>query len=359
MSTRLTSAAHPRAHRKPACYTRVMASRAGIFVSLTLSIVLGIAGAACESSGNLGPADAAVLGLGPDGGSLGEIDGQAVAPGYACAFEERATYVCPDVTLPPPAWQPQCVDGDDCKSRVNGTATVAGCTQTTAYQDVTFLTTTCASWTASGGAEPVIDSGPLPACAPGNPGTSAPKWHTPRPRTTACTKTQIDSYRQCLDDSAIELHPPSCAEWTSLSAADQSCLTCLQSNQSDATYGALVLLPTEVLVNVAGCIALAEGKPDGSGCGGALSADQQCDLAACLPTCPTATANEVATESACEQSANVLEAGVCAAFVPAAECAGAIEASDAGAAGQSCFGLPSGTSDAVFEAVALAFCGGG
>jgi hypothetical protein len=203
---------------------------------------------------------------------------------------------------------------------------------------------------------PAIDSGPLPACAPGTPASFTPTWHAPRAPATACTKTQIDSYRQCLDDSATVLDPPSCAEWTSLSAADQSCLSCLQSSESDATYGPLVLLPTEVLVNVPGCIALAEGKTDGSGCGGALSADQECDRAACLPTCPTATASEVTAESACEKAA---DQAVCATYEKPAECAGAIEESDAGAAGQSCFGLPDATSDAVFEAVAIAFCGGG
>ena len=231
-----------------------------------------------------------------------------------------------------------------------------GCTQTTEYQAVTSPTSTCAAWKAGGGTEPAIDSGTLAVCAPGAlPFT--PKWHAPRAKSTACTKVQIDSYRQCLDDSAGTLNPPSCAEWTSsISSADQSCLSCLESSESDATYGPLVRLPTETLVNVAGCIALAEGKTDGSGCGGALSAEEECDRTQCLPVCPTVTPSELANEQACEKAADL---GACATYEKPAECAGAIEQSDAGAAGQSCFGLPSGSGDAVLEAVAMAFCGGG
>ncbi len=325
-------------------------------VPVSVAVGSSVVGAACESSGNVGVSDAGTnLGILPDG-NVAVIDGQSKEPGFACAFLQRSTFVCPDVTLAPTAWEAQCVDGDDCKSRVNGSSSVAGCTQTTEYQAVNFLTSTCAGWKASGGTEPTIDSGAPAACAPGVlPFT--PKWHAPRAKSTACTKVQIDAYRQCLDDSASALNPPSCASFTtSVSAADQSCLTCLQSNESDATYGPLIHLPTETLLNVAGCIALAEGKTDGSGCGGALSAEEQCDRTQCLPVCPTATASELATEQACEKAADT---GACATYEKPAECAGAIEESDAGAAGQNCFGLPSGSGDAVFEAVAMAFCGGG
>ena len=145
-----------------------------------------------------------------------------------------------------------------------------------------------------------------------------------------------------------------------LSAANQTCLSCLVSNESDSTYGPIVELPTETLINLPGCIAVAEGKTDGSGCGGALSAFEECGRAACLPTCPTGSAAEVAAESACETSTDLADGGgVCASYAPAAECADAIETGDGGtAAEKACFGLPSGSSDAVFEAVALALCGG-
>jgi hypothetical protein len=116
-----------------------------------------------------------------------------------------------------------------------------------------------------------------------------------------------------------------------------------------------VQLPSETLVNVAGCIAMAEGKTDGSGCAGALQADQECARAACLPTCPTSTPSQIATEDSCEKQANLT---TCATYEKPAECAGAIKAGDAGTtAEQACFGGANATADSLFEAVALAFCG--
>jgi hypothetical protein len=126
---------------------------------------------------------------------------------------------------------------------------------------------------------------------------------------------------------------------------------------SDDEYGPLVFLPTETLVNTSGCLALAEGKDDGTGCGGSLSALQECNRAACLPTCPTGTTSENAAETACEANA---QTGVCTTYATPAECAGAIQEGDAGTpAERSCFGLPSGTAAATLQAVATAFCGGG
>jgi hypothetical protein len=333
-----------------------MAPRTALLLPLLLAAVGGIVAAACTTSGTLGAQDAGILEV-PDGSAI-EFDGQAFVPNYACAFEEQSSYVCPDVTLAPSSWQAQCVDGDDCSSRVNGTATVAGCIQTTGYQDVQVLKTNCAAWAAAGGSLPVIDSGPAPACAPGNVSSFKPTWHPPRTPVKVCTRAQIVSYEECLDESATVYDPTACAEWTgTLSSVDQGCLNCLQSNESEDEYGPLVFLPTETLVNVAGCIALAEGKSDGTGCGGALSADQECDRAACLPTCPTQTSSQVETEGACESLA---DQGACQTYATPAGCAGAIELGDAGTpAEQSCFGFPTGTSTAIFEQVAAAFCSGG
>jgi hypothetical protein len=243
---------------------------------------------------------------------------------------------------------------------VSGTQTVAGCTATVQYEDVHLVPSTCAAWTAEGGTLPAVDAGPSPICAPSG-AAFTPTWHPPRVQAGACTQALIESYRQCLDDSIAAANPPSCASWVgTLSAANQTCLSCLLSDESASTYGPIVQLPTETLINLPGCIAVAEGKTDGSGCGGALSAFEECGRAACLPTCPTGNASEVAAESACEKATDLDDGGgVCGAYATPADCANAIETGDAGtAAEKACFGLPSGTSDAVFEAVALALCGG-
>jgi hypothetical protein len=326
------------------------------FLSVPLIIAaLALAPIACESSGNLSPAQDGFL---PDGAPAASLpDGGTVAAPFACAFDEQQTFTCADLTLAPPVWVSQCVDGDNCSSRVNGNDTVAGCARATAYANVTALTTTCAAWQAAGGSLPAIDSGAPPVCAPGAAAGFQPVWHAPRARSQACTKAQIDSYRQCLDDAATELAPASCAAWgASISATDQACVSCLLSKESDPEYGPLVQLPAETLVNVAGCVAMAEGKLDGSGCGGAYQADQECQRAACLPTCPTLTKAQVSAEGACEIQANKT---TCATFGKPAECAGAIASGDAGTTAEvACFGGgASATPDALFEAVALAFCG--
>jgi hypothetical protein len=125
-----------------------------------------------------------------------------------------------------------------------------------------------------------------------------------------------------------------------------------------------VALPTALIINVAGCIALAEGKVDGSGCGGSLQADQQCQEAACLPTCSLGSPALQASEAACEVKANAVPgdggaSGVCGSYAIPALCASAIQGGDGGTAGRQCFGGADGGTNAQFEAVALAFCGGG
>jgi hypothetical protein len=329
-----------------------MQVRASAVPSLLPGIVLllsALASAACEKSGTIAG------GYVPPDASTGPV---------ACVFDELDTFTCPGISLAPPLWTGKCVDADDCGKRVSGTTTTAGCEQATKYRNVQEVSMSCGAWEEEGGLLPVVDSGSPPVCAPGAVTGFAPKWHPPRAHTTACTKVQIDAYLQCLNDAATTPSPASCAEWSgALSASDQACLTCLSSNESDATYGPLVLLPTEELINVAGCIALAEGKTDGSGCGGALQADEQCQRAACFPICVMTSPSERSAEQECEAQANKLPddagaGGACAAFVPPAECAGAIQLHDAGtAAERQCLGGDAGAGDTQFEAVALAFCG--
>lgn len=323
----------------------------------------GLASSSCTTDGDASLADQGFL---PDGAPANQPDGASSTAVVACVFEELQTFTCPDVTLAPPAWVATCVDEDDCKTRVNGTSTVSGCSTATTYADVQEVQMTCAAWKASGKTLPVLDSGPVPVCAPGPVTSFKPTWHAPRAKMSACSGTQIASYLKCIDDAAAApgTTPASCAEWGgTLSTADKTCLTCLSSNEADAQWGPLIALPTEQLLNVPGCLALAEGKTDGSGCGGLLQAEQQCDHAACLPTCETGTMAGVTAEVSCEAQANTASTGVCASYATAAACAGTIQTGgDAGTAAEmACFGLTggagSGTSDSEFTAVAMAFCG--
>lgn len=317
-----------------------------------MAVGASLAPVACVTSSTLASTlpDGAVL---PDAGPV------------SCVFDELDTYDCGDAdfSLAPSRWSSACVDGDNCGSRVSGsTRSVGGCTATAQYQNVQMIATSCAAWQSEGGTIPVVDSGPPPACAPGALNNFTPKWHPPRAKTTACTKAQIDSYRQCLDDAAgppMRYNPASCAPWLSPSMTDQSCLSCLQSNESDDQYGPLVLLANDTLLNVAGCLAMAEGKLDGSGCGGSLQVDEECGRAACLASCPISDEPGAVAEVACEKAANQ-STGVCATYATSAQCAGRLLQADAGASAaelQCLGGGANATSDAVFEGVALAFCG--
>jgi hypothetical protein len=324
------------------------------------ALVATTAPASC-TSGEITPGLLPDGGGNPSGNSGGGADAGAT---LACAFDELDTFACPDLTLASAGWTGKCVDNDDCGGRVSATVASAGCQETTTYANVQRLPTSCATWKAGGGAVPAVDDAGAPAvCAPGAVTSFSPTWHPPRPKSTSCDATQIGSYIQCLTDSQTTLNPASCAEWNgALSSADLACLGCLRSNEGDPSYGPLVFLPTELLINLAGCIALAEGKADGSGCGGALQADEECQRAACLPSCPTGTSAQAVAEQSCETQANALPGdastgGVCAAYVQAAECAGAIAALDAGTPGaKACFGANAGV-NAELTAVALAFCG--
>jgi hypothetical protein len=321
------------------------------------------ASSGCVTGHDVPPGDGGLYSL-SDGAPI--LEGDA-GPTVACVFNELQTYTCPGQALAAPTWSPQCVNGDTCKTRVNGTTTSAGCTDSISYENVQEIGMTCAAWQADGGTLPVLDSGAPPVCAPGSVASFQPTWHPPRAKASVCSPSQISGYLQCLTDSETAFNPPSCAGWTgTVAASNQTCLTCLSSDATDAQYGPLVLLPPAVtIINLAGCLALAEGKLDGSGCGGAPQADQQCQLAACLPTCPTSTASEVQEEGNCEQLANALPGdagggGVCAKYAVAAECAGSIAAGDADAgtaAEVACFGAAGGGTDGQLLAVATAFCG--
>ncbi len=324
-------------------------------------LVVAPAAPGCITAGSLPAGSSSTLYL-PDGGVLMSEDGGATV---SCAFEELDTFSCSDTSLAPPVWTAQCVDDDDCRTRTNNTSTRAGCTETTQYQDVQELTTTCQQWQNTGGSLPVLDSGPAPVCAPGSVSSFVPTWHPPRAKANVCTRAQIADYAQCLTDALSELNPPSCAEWSgTLSTSDQACYSCMTSNQSDADYGPFVLLPTALVINVPGCIALGEGKTDGSGCGGALMDDEECTRASCLPTCQVGTSYLDSIEANCEQQANVIgnDAGVpggtCASYAQNATCASKLESGDAGPA-SACFGIgPDAGTNSVFVNVGMIFCGG-
>jgi hypothetical protein len=340
-----------------ACYASIMAVR----------LASSLAGFGLAA---LAPVAWALLGACGTSGATTTTDVDGGPPASACVFTTRYVYDCPGQPLTPTAWETQCQDGVDCASLQPSSATVDGCTRLTEIENGQNTPGTCAQLGATNTTQDatsplVLDAGgPVQPCAPlADAGDFSPTWHTPRVAKGSCTQAQIDSFRQCIDDVDTIANPASCQQWYPhpITSGDQNCFACLQSLVGDDTWGPFVRTPTEMLINVPGCIAIQEQHLDGTGCGGALAASQECGRTVCAPVCPVGSsvpataATERAQEEACEKQS---EQGVCAPFTGPAECAGRIVAGDAGTPDdQKCFGLPTQSKDAVFEAVGLVFCG--
>jgi hypothetical protein len=121
------------------------------------------------------------------------------------------------------------------------------------------------------------------SCEPRLPNPWAPRWHPPRTVLRACTDAQIESmYTLCESDSAYSV---ACAAFNR-DPANAACLRCLYTTEDEDTYGPLVYLRNRTLrVNVEGCLALADGHLDASGCGAQVHGFVACSDAACMTSC--------------------------------------------------------------------------
>jgi hypothetical protein len=134
------------------------------------------------------------------------------------------------------------------------------------------------------------------ACFPGSVMTFSPAWIPPvigAPYANECSAKQIaDGFSNCFGPSATTT---GCMSWEGTNPA---CLKCMVTESTAARYGPVIYYDnggiTLTLLNVAGCIALAE--PCNLPCAEAILADLECDLAACSTAsgpCSTATTSEV------------------------------------------------------------------
>jgi hypothetical protein len=195
------------------------------------------------------------------------------------------------------------------------------------------------------------------ACTPSDQGSLQPTWHPPHPHVAACDAAQMDSLFTCIRDAAQSTSgtPASCAPWgATASDANRACYECIFTDDTQAQWGALVVhssLHTQE-TNYAGCAAIAEAKLDGTGCGGAVSADVQCGNAACGATCPVdAQGNGLVALNNCLASA---DEGTCARFSAPAQCLFA----DGGPLAP-CDPLNYADDVTAAQGVANVFCGGG
>jgi hypothetical protein len=116
-------------------------------------------------------------------------------------------------------------------------------------------------------------------CVPASTAGFTPTWKGPTAvHSGACTSAQISSF---YDD---------CLSFTSDSAtcdgfvkANTACTACLQSNDTDATYGAIIWHSSHAYftTNIAGCIAAETGDTSPTGCAATYQGIVECKEAAC------------------------------------------------------------------------------
>jgi hypothetical protein len=187
-------------------------------------------------------------------------------------------------------------------------------------------------------------------CAPADETGFSPNWHPPISPTSVCTNEQMDAFfTGCISDTATSA---TCARFVgNPTPADGACGACLTSPPTAARYGALVVTRGLIELNTAGCLALFEGKTNGSGCGGSFQAQEQCENAACS-ACDLSTVPFDEYQMCLEQAG----ASTCKAFADAANaCTDAVRQMDGGAV--ACLDFASFQDG--YRAYASIFCGGG
>jgi hypothetical protein len=196
------------------------------------------------------------------------------------------------------------------------------------------------------------DAGP-PRCDPAIPADFKPSWAPPatRPTPAACSAQELtEYYAACLEDTT---KPADCAAFA---AAHAACTRCIEQ---PSTLGGPVQWHTVgsqerlyFTINVAGCLALEQGKVGEDDCGGAYNAAVQCSRQSCEQC--LATGGQFTQFSACQK--NVQTGGLCKSYedVQSVACSG-IKDPDAGTL--ACFQAPGEGLDVFFPRLMNVFCG--
>jgi hypothetical protein len=120
----------------------------------------------------------------------------------------------------------------------------------------------------------------------------------PNPPSSVCTTAQIAMVVTCLTSNS-----PDCTAFVSPDAGNKTCIECMVSPPSAASYGPIIIDSTDNVdtLNVGGCIALVD--PCQMPCAYAATAVQQCHFAACA-SCPLSTAAGLQAFNACSDVAD-------------------------------------------------------
>jgi len=122
------------------------------------------------------------------------------------------------------------------------------------------------------------EAGPV-SCDPAIPAGFAPSW-TPPTKASACSEAQLKAYyASCLANAGKTEADGTCAAWKA-DAANQDCAACAEpANKSGPIqwHSARKFFT----LNVAGCLAVQQGKPEAGECGEAYNAAVTCARESC------------------------------------------------------------------------------
>lgn len=121
---------------------------------------------------------------------------------------------------------------------------------------------------------------PAAQCVPNFATPFTPIWHPPHaPRPGACTKAQItNEYTTCISSSGSQ---SGCTALRN-NPTHKSCAECLNSRESDESYGAIIWrMDGSWRTNTGGCVAILDRDMSAEGCGARVQSASACADAAC------------------------------------------------------------------------------
>ncbi len=163
---------------------------------------------------------------------------------------------------------------------------------------------------------------PAVGCSPKDVSTFVPSWIPPVPRLGQCSTAQLDTFFAACIDASADVN--ACNAWGE-NAANKTCLGCLLTDNRAAAYGAgIVIQGVGTLINIPGCVALAE--PCNRPCAEAMLASILCAYMSCDPTpggnCAVSDDATLRTQQSCLLQATMAATPSCAfrAYAPAEAC---------------------------------------
>jgi hypothetical protein len=203
-----------------------------------------------------------------------------------------------------------------------------------------------------GSTTPIDASTAGTSCHPGNVETfvPAPYRHPTPSGQGACVATDggpdpiQEYYEDCFGSGMTK------AACDGIAASNPTCKACIETAETAAAYGPLVLTNGFVEANVAGCIELE--SPSNFACAQAQQALSDCELAACAANCAVVDQTSLLAYEKCAGEAD--QTG-CLAYDTAASCLGTeVEAGASGEAESVCL---ASTFEAFYAAIVPLFCG--